>query len=361
MNNVIQLYMRAAQALKLEAEYHEEYDGMSLTLGNKQYLFRGGMTVFNDAASCNVSFHKYVVNQSLARAGIPVPKADWISTARNEHGEFDLPDNIPYPIVAKPTVNPNGGGRNVFCNIQDEATLLQYLKEVEKYYHFISIEAFEPGLTAYRVLVFYNKVIGVTRRDPAFVTGDGKHNIAELIEIDNELRAEITEVTLGPIIADRETKTKLTEMNLTLDYIPKEHEKVVLCYGCNSSRGGTMTSLGQAICPENAELVVQAAKVLNLNLVGFDVICEDIMQPIMSTRGFIIEANCNPDISINEKPLAGISVPVTKILLRKIISWQPFAYIKCYLRNFLGPYAVYFKGFAFIFGMIGIIKLLPKI
>ena len=60
-----------------------------------------------------------------------------------------------------------------------------------------------------------------------------------------------------------------------------------------------------AICKENADLALRAAKVLNLQLVGLDFLCEDLEIPIEKSRGCIIEANHCPDITAHEDPPEG--------------------------------------------------------
>ncbi len=334
MDNIsVSLYMQAAKALKIPMEYCGEFAGVLVRLARKIYYFRKGYTPFNAGSSDDVARNKYSANYLLKKAGLPVPIAHMISIKDCVNGVWSLP-KLTYPIVAKPTAYTSGGF-NVFCNIQNEQILTEYLNEFVVKHLFISLETFEQGLTSYQVIVFFNKVIAVTQRDPACVIGDGIHNINQLINIENEKRAKITTVKLGDIKVDQECKTKLKEMNITLDYIPKASEKIVLCYTCNSYRGGAMRSLGRKICQENAKLVCKASKVLNLNLVGFDIICEDIQLPIGKTRGFIIEANVNPDISIHEAPLAGVCVPIAKIFLKQLIKAHPIAYIFNYLKAIL--------------------------
>ena len=96
-----------------------------------------------------------------------------------------------------------------------------------------------------------------------------------------------------------------------------------------------MISLGSSICSENAKLLCKAAKLLNLNVVGFDIICENIKRPIKKSRGFIIEANPNPDLELNELPVIGDGVPLAKIFLKKLIKKHPIAYLFNYLKTIL--------------------------
>jgi D-alanine-D-alanine ligase-like ATP-grasp enzyme len=322
-------YIKSAIALKLPFYYDREWEGIEVHLAGKRYIFRGktGTTPFNDGSTQDLTSNKFAVNYLLSRAGIPMPHMVAILESKHlVNDQWVLPDNLPaYPVVAKPALD-HGCGKDVFCNIQDKDTLIEYLNLHKKKHTHFCIERFEPNLTSYRVVVFFNKVVAVTRRDPAAVTGDGLHTIQELMTLKNEQRKKNTTVPLGDLKVDKEYETKLKELNLTLDYIPKLNEVINLCYVCNSTRGGTMTALGRSICPENADLMIRAAKVLNLNLVGFDVLCEDILRPISTSRGFIIEANNNPDMTINEYALAGDNVPLSRLILKRLIRKHPIAY-----------------------------------
>lgn len=340
MDRIISLYLQAARELKLPVEYREEFAGVLIKLGKEKYYFRHGYTPFNPGSSDNIALNKYSVNNLLRKANIPVPKATAVSTKNYKNGQWKLP-SLNYPLVAKPTAGTSCG-YDVCCNITNQEMLIDYLNEKADKYDFISLETFEEGLIDYRVVVYFGKVIAVTQRHPAMVIGNGKNTIAELIESENERRAEITAVAAGKIPMDLECQNKLKLMNMTLDTIPKNNEKVVLRYTCNAGCGGTVTALGNKICRENAELACKAAKLLSLNFVGLDILCEDIMKPIQNSRGFILEANANPDITINECALAGTNIKVAKIVLQKLIKKHPLAYVLNYLKGIIllqGGYA----------------------
>ena len=343
MNVLAQLYRNAAQQLMLPCKYDLRFDGIEICFHKTRYFFRGGATPFNDAGSVDIACNKYCVNAILHDAGFPVPSAGALSKANCIDGHWVLPE-FNYPLVAKPTINPIGGGLDVLCNIQNKEALIQYLNKTADKYRFISIESFEAGLTTYRVTIFFNKVIAVARRDPASIIGDGNHSIAELIAIENIDRKKRKHTyPIDTIKLEQEHLQKLKELGLTPLDIPKKDEKIVLCYASSSMHGESIVALGDSICPENEKLLCDAAKTLNLNLVGFDVICEDINRPIQDSRGFIIEANFNPDVTIHELPSNGIAIPVTRILLHKLIRMHPFCYFMIRLRYIFSRYAFYVR------------------
>lgn len=353
-HHIQQSYIKSANLLKLPVKYPDNVSVVMISLANHNYYFLGGLTPFNNVSSGRIASNKYLTNKFLREIGFPVPEAILISKNNKVNGGWKIP-SLTYPIVAKPCLG--GCGENVLCNIQNETTLIHYLDENFKKYTEISLEKFEANLTTYRVLVFFNKVIGVARLDPASIVGDGKHTIRELIEIENQKRAQFVPV-LQDIKIDQECNARLQASNLTLDDIPKSHEKVLLSYTCNTERGGTDTSLGNEICPENAALLVNAAKALNLNMAGFDIICEDIRRPIKKSRGFILEANFNPDITYHELPSIGKPIPISKIFLRHLIKKHPIAYIKMRFKKIWKEYSFWIRALLIVSCFMGVIKYL---
>lgn len=348
MNKNTVLYYKSASYLKLPVTEIEEIVGFEIKLGKKRYFFRAGDAPFNCSSSLSIANNKYCTNKILEASGFPTPKADAFNKdSLQEDNPEDFIGDLKFPLVLKPTLG-TALGQDVLCNIKTIYQLKAYMKKRFEKYSYLSVEEFHGNLNSYRVLVFFNKVIGVVQRYPAQVVGDGIHSIKELMAIDNIKREKLKDrVSLGPLnIEDEEYHIRLKELNMTFDTIPKDQETVVLCYACNSTRGGTMKSLGKKICRENALLLGKAARALNLDLVGFDVACEDILIPLEKSRGVIIEANHNPDVTIHESPMYGKPNLVTKKILKRLIWRHPIAYCVALCRR--KKNALYLRAFLIV-------------
>ncbi len=326
MNKVMELYFASSQELNLHPVAIEEINGFKISLGNKTFLFSNGNAPFNDAASASITYDKFFTNKLLEKSGLPVPRASACLRDDFEQGKLDV-SQLNFPLVTKPTYD-SSCGEDVFCNIKDEEQLQSILKKNFEYYFCMSIEEYQPDLRSYRVLVLYGKVIGLVERIPAQVVGDGLHTIAELIELQNAKRKRLLHLLpLGDLRIMDETVEIFNDLGVNEKTIPKQNEKIPLRYICNSTFGGSMKGLDlNSIHPKNAKLAALAAKALNLNFVGFDLICEDIGIPIENSRGYFIEANQNPDITIHENVTKGPATPVSKIVLKKLIHQNLFAY-----------------------------------
>lgn len=254
--------------------------------------------------------------------------------------------------MIKPLLN-GSHGIDVLCNIETKAQLNVFLAKWFKRHNLLIIEEFHGGLKSYRVLVFNKRVIGVVRRYPASVVGDGKHTIKELVELTNQQRA-IDNPVLGPIVLDdEETQIRLHALGLDIDNIPTAGVRVVLCYTSNAIRGGSFASKGTEICKENRQLMIRAAAILNLNLAGIDIECTDINIPFSASRGVVIEVNHRPNIRIHEFPMSGEPNIVTRKILRSLIYRHPISYLYAFFLN--NPTAFYLKS-AMMVGIVAFFK-----
>lgn len=318
-------YYQSALYYHLPVEPLPDLDGFLVHIGKKNYYFFERSTPFNNMNSHRLALHKYYTSYFLAKAGIPVPAFVAISKQRFDDGmlEEDIAE-LEFPLVAKPMM-ATGFGDDVFCNIQTIQQLQEHLQQLFERYSYVNVEEYHGNLKSYRVLVFKQKVIGVVYRRAAFVEGDGVHSIRELIEMTNQKRQQQSEI-LKPIVHDMECEISLQKLSMTLDSVPKSGEEIPLGFTSNSSRGGTFKSIGKTICRENKAILLKAAKILDLDIAGIDVECEDINIPFSKSEGVVIEVNSSPSVRVHEESFEGKPVAVTRTIMRSLIFKHPFAY-----------------------------------
>jgi D-alanine-D-alanine ligase-like ATP-grasp enzyme len=316
------LYYNAFLRRKCTVLKMPDIAGFKVITGKSFYFFRGGQTPLNDCVAAAISTNKFCVNKLLSNHEIPVPKSMVITKEEYEVNKYDL-RHLRFPVVTKPAWE-GSCGLDVTCNIKDKASLAINLESMFKKYQAVCIEDFKQNLNSFRVLVCFGKVIGVVQRTPSCVTGDGRHTITELMNIQNKKRKKLSRrLPLGSIEISDETLTIFKELGINETHIPWQGETIPMRYVCNSTYGGSMRSLEtSSICKENAELAIKAAKILKLNLVGFDILCEDIGTPILASEGYFIEANFNPDNTIHENTKHGTPVAVSDIIVRDFLKFE---------------------------------------
>ncbi len=322
-----QLYYKSAQESGLLITYEQDIAGFYVALSNKRYYFRSGVTPFNVSSNAYIAENRQYLNLVLNQANLPVPKMIICSKeVFNQKAIEEIITNFKFPLIIRPCT-PSVTYEDVISNITSLELLYEHLNKSFYKYESMVIEEFHASLKSYRVLVFNNQILGVIQRYPTMIVGDGIHTIAELIAMHTYTHNHHLTKSMFLSEIDEEYNIRLKELNLSYETILDNKQTIPINYTSHPSRGGINKSLGNNICKENAELLCHAARVLGMKLVGFDIICENILKPITPQRGFILSASSNPDISDHESPIYGIKNPVSKQIINQLIWNHPISYI----------------------------------
>ncbi|MBS0287510.1 MAG: UDP-N-acetylmuramyl peptide synthase [Proteobacteria bacterium] len=319
-------FLASARALRMNVVESEIIQGFILKFGGHNYYFFDAATPWNNSTSSLIASNKFVVNRILHEAQIPVANAEMIEA---KDYKIDIliqkTKNMKFPLVVKPMLGTIRGS-DVTCCIPNIDLLHQQCQTLFKTHHALQIEEYHGNLKDYRILIFKNKIIGVVELIPAFVVGNGKDTIATLVAIKNIKRKEISHF-LKPIVFDFESTLCLENQHYTKDSIPPKDKKVNINYTCNLSRGGSYRVVSTNMCQENRKLFIKAAKVLNLKLVGFDIVCQSLDSPIINQNGIIIEANYNPNIVIHREGTDYSKNKIALLIMREFIYKHPLSYL----------------------------------
>lgn len=274
-------------------------------LGHGMYQRRIWATVTSDTPNIavDVAGNKELTNRLLHEVGIPVPRAQVVTTLEEA---IRAARRIGYPVVLKP--GDGNHGRGVFINLADDAEVTEFYSHAmrESRSGTVIVESFITGKD-YRILVVNNEIVAVAERVPAHVVGDGRHTVGELIEATNadSRRGVGHEKILTRIVVDSQTAEVLDRDGLTLDDIPSEGAFVQLKLTGNMSTGGTSIDRTDDIHPDNVEIARQAAMVVGLDIAGIDLIAEDIAQSVRQAGGAICEVNAGPGFRMHTHPTEG--------------------------------------------------------
>jgi len=160
----------------------------------------------------------------------------------------------------------------------------------------------------YRLLVINGKLQIATKRIPAFIIGDDKSNIQELIEKENQdPRRDISNPAhiLKPITIDRPLLEYLKDQGLSLEYVPKKNEKINVRKVASMSQGGITQDFTDTVGKEITILVESIAQSVHAFVLGVDVMCLDISKPLTKDNGAILEINTMPEAYLNFYPVLG--------------------------------------------------------
>jgi len=288
-------------------------DGSIIQLGYGKFSRRiqASLTDLPSCISVDTVSNKDLTKRILSDFMIPVPEGE---VSYSEEGAVYTAYKIGYPVVVKPLDGNQGKG--VAVNLRDEKEVRSAFKEAKKFSKAVLIEKYIKGRD-YRVLVVGEQVSAAAERRAPFITGDGVHSISELVEIENsnELRGTDHEKPLTKIKLDDLAQKVLKGQGFDEYYVPAMGEVVYLRYNSNISTGGTARDCTEEVHPYNANLAVNAAKVLGLDIAGVDICCEDISIPLINQNGAIIEVNAAPGLRMHIYPSVGKSRNVASDIL----------------------------------------------
>jgi cyanophycin synthetase len=285
---------------------HAGIDGDIVQLGHGRYQRRvlwGSITSQTPLLADTIATDKRLTARLLQEAGLPTAQNSVVHTADEA---VEAATVLDYPVVLKPL---NGAhGRGVVINLPDEVAVREAfpLARAKSHSGQVVVETFIPGKD-YRILVIANQVVAVAERVPAHVIGDGRHTVAQLIEIANAdpRRGVDHEKILTCITVDTHTLTVLTTQGLSLEDVPEEGRAVSMKLTGNMSTGGTAIDRTDEIHPHNIEIARQAAMVVGLDVAGIDLMTPDIARSVYDQGGAIIEVNQQPGLRAHTHPTHG--------------------------------------------------------
>jgi len=287
---------------------------IQLGYGKNQVRFRATMTDRTSSIAVDLASNKDETKRLLQEAAIPVAKGTCII---HEEDLAEAVKDIGFPLVFKPLDGNHGKGASINVKTMEDA--IAAFHHAKKYSRKIIIEKFISGYD-FRVLVINNRFIAAALREPANVIGDGKLNIQQLIDKENEdpRRGYGHENVLTEISIDKETHDQLAKSNYSLETILPKGEKCYLKGTANLSTGGTSTDVTDIMHPTNIFICERISRVIGLDICGIDIMAQNLSEPLETSGGVVLEVNAAPGFRMHLAPANGlprnVAAPVIDML-----------------------------------------------
>src|SRR5215218_6562288 len=272
-----------------------------LGYGKHLRLIQAAMTDGTSAIGVEVAGDKDLTKARLAKASIPVPAGEIV---RTEEAAVAALSSIGGAVVVKPLDGRQGKG--VSLNLSTPEEVASAFRIAQEFSSSVLVEEMYEGRN-YRVLVVGYRMAAASERIPCHVMGDGRHTVAELIDIENSnpLRGEGHEKPLTKIKKDDEIlRAFMRKEGWGMTDVPGEGERVMLCAGMNLSTGGTAKDVTDEVHPTVRSLCERAARVMGMDVCGVDLVVSDIAEPFGGTGG-VIEINAAPGLRMHQFPGEG--------------------------------------------------------
>lgn len=299
-----QLIINAAQkrGIKITPFYKNEI--YSLFYKNHQEIMYAQFLTRMGFLSYHICKQKHIAKHFLNKNNISIAEGRvFLKDDFNQVKKYA--GRISHPLVIKPTNSAHGN--SVFTNIKNINGLKTAWGCVTKNYKEIIVEKMHEG-TEYRIFTTRNEVIGVTKRVPANVVGDGKHNISKLIEIKNNDPKRKKKQGLAKIEIDRPLVEYIKRHKIELSDVPNKGSRVFLRENSNLSTGGDSIDYTDSVHQSVKQIAIRSVRSIpGLEYAGVDFLSEDIEKDHKKTKYIIVEINASPMVSMHNNPMEGRS------------------------------------------------------
>jgi cyanophycin synthetase len=277
--------------------------------GARQRRIWTAETENTSAIAEGIASDKDLTKTLLKACGVPVPEGQ---IAANAEEAWEAAQDIGVPVVVKPS--DGNHGRGVTLDLSTRADIEAAFAVAERHGSEVIVERFIPG-QEHRLLVVGGKVVAAARGETAWVTGDGRCTVAELIDlqINCDPRRGLTEDhPLGRIdlSEDEAVRLDLQRQGLVGTDVPAEGRRVLI-----QRNGNVSIDCTDDVHPEVAHQVSLAARVIGLDVAGVDVVAEDIGKPLHLQGGAVVEVNAGPGLLMHLKPAEGMPRPVGRAIV----------------------------------------------
>lgn len=277
---------------------------VQLGYGSRQRRIWTAETDRTSAIAESISSDKDLTKSLLSSCGVPVPHGRIVENAEDA---WEAAEDIGLPVVVKPV--DGNHGRGVSLDLSRREDVERAFALAERHGSEVLVERFIRG-NEHRLLVVGNKVVAVARGEEAWVTGDGRSTLAELVEsqINADPRRGLTEdfpLNRINVSDDAAIQLELDRQGVTTESVLASGQRILI-----QRNGNVAFDCTDELHPELAGVVALAAKVVGLDIAGVDLVAEDISKPLAVQDAAVVEVNAGPGLLMHLKPANGQPRPV---------------------------------------------------
>ena len=259
-----------------------------------------------------IASDKNLTKGLLKACGIPVPEGEIVDSPA---AAWEAAEEIGLPVAVKPSDANHGRGVSLDLNTREEVEAAYALAKGEG--SEVIVERFIPG-NEHRLLVVGGRLVAAARGEAAWVKGDGRSTVIQLIDsqINTDPRRGTTEdYPLNRILVDEDPVVvlELERQGLDPGSVPAAGQDVLI-----QRNGNVAFDVTGKVHPETREIAALAARVVGLDVAGIDLVVEDLSRPLAEQGGAIVEVNAGPGLLMHLKPAAGEPQPVGEAIVEHL-------------------------------------------
>jgi cyanophycin synthetase len=272
--------------------------------GARQHRIWTSETGHTSAIAQEITRDEVLTRSLLATCGVPVPKTTVVHSADEA---WEAAQEIGLPVIVKPTESSTA--RGMLLDLTTEEGVRAAYASIAAQDAEAIVERSIPG-SEHRLLVVGGKVVAAARGEGWWVTGDGRSNVQDLVDL--QINAELRRRDRGGMSSarihcatDRTVLLDLKRQGLTPESVPVAGSRVLI-----QRIGANATDCTDDVHPEVARMVALAVRVVGIDIAGVDVVARDIARPLRDQEGAVLRVNAGPGLLMHLAPAVGAPRPV---------------------------------------------------
>lgn len=272
------------------------------TIAGEKIVFWCTRSNANSAVAVKIATRKDMTAKILRAAGLQVAEGKAFSDLEKADS---YAKKLGYPVVTKPLSGMKGRGVTVDITDRDQFRRAWEVAAGPSGRRRVLVERSFRGIEA-RFLVVGGACVGVVKKVPPNVVGDGISSIQELIDQKNALRAENPHLRSRPILIDNHRQGVIRAAGYTLDDVLSPQSYFEFDRKGAFSTGGDSVEIRTDIHPTYLAVAEQAAEAFpGLGIAGIDVMVRDFQAPIDDNGYIVVEVNSMPALGAHHFPWLG--------------------------------------------------------
>ncbi len=285
---------------------------VQLGYGSRQRRIWTAETDRTSAIAQGIAGDKDLTKRLIASCGVPVPEGQSAKTAAEA---WEAAQDIGLPVVVKPS--DGNHGRGVMLDLRTQADVEAAFAVAALHGSEVLVERYIMG-DEHRLLVVGGQVVAAARGETAWITGDGRQTVRQLVDaqINSDPRRGLTEdFPLNRLILEEDDAilVELKRQGLSPEAVPAAGRKVLI-----QRNGNVSIDCTDQVHPEVEHVVTLAARIVGLDIAGVDLVTQDISRPLHEQGGAIVEINAGPGLLMHLKPAVGKPRPVGRAIVETL-------------------------------------------
>ncbi|WP_369130521.1 N-acetylglutaminylglutamine synthetase [Modestobacter roseus] len=267
-----------------------EWGEIRLSLGGRSVLTRESLSEFTSAVAMSRCDDKRVTRRIVERAGVRVPRAVVV-----DGGDLAAARDLLAAcgqLVVKPARGEQGKGITV--GVRDDDGLARAVELAGQFCPDVLIEELVAG-DDLRVVVIDHEVVAAALRRPAEVVGDGRQDVAALVQETSRRRERATGGE-SSIPLDDATAEVVADAGHRMGDVLPAGQRLRVRRTANLHTGGTIEDVTDRLHPEIGAAAVRASRAIGIPVTGIDFLVPDVAGP----DAVFIEANERPGLANHE-------------------------------------------------------------